>query len=295
MKIFFPSYYKDFECIADRCLHSCCIGWEIGVDTDTLEKYESLSERKDILCHIKDGEIILCDGGRCPFLRTDGLCQIIADHGEAYVSEICREHPRFYHRAGERIEGGIGASCEEAARIILSSDSYDNFYIAEWRGEPAEETDFNAVSYRTEIYSLLCGALSYGEKLLKIKEMFCLTDRLYSDEKWNEILFGLEYLDEEHRGLLCVGETEASAEQQPYLERFLAYLVFRHVSVAENYENMRARLGFCMLLTRILESFVSKEHPTFNQIADFVRIISEEIEYSEDNTSSLIFEIECAL
>ena len=24
-----PSYYKTFQCIADKCEHSCCIGWEI--------------------------------------------------------------------------------------------------------------------------------------------------------------------------------------------------------------------------------------------------------------------------
>ena len=27
-----PDYYKEFQCIADQCEHSCCIGWEIDVD-----------------------------------------------------------------------------------------------------------------------------------------------------------------------------------------------------------------------------------------------------------------------
>ena len=40
MKLFAPEYYKDFVCIADRCKHSCCVGWEIDVDKDTLEKYK---------------------------------------------------------------------------------------------------------------------------------------------------------------------------------------------------------------------------------------------------------------
>ena len=44
MKLFAPSYYKDFACIADRCQHSCCVGWEIDIDPDTLAHYETRSE-----------------------------------------------------------------------------------------------------------------------------------------------------------------------------------------------------------------------------------------------------------
>ena len=42
MKLYAPSYYKKFKCIADKCEHSCCIGWEIDIDEETLEKYEKL-------------------------------------------------------------------------------------------------------------------------------------------------------------------------------------------------------------------------------------------------------------
>ena len=39
MKEVFPNYYKKFKCIADKCKHNCCIGWEIDIDNDTLEFY----------------------------------------------------------------------------------------------------------------------------------------------------------------------------------------------------------------------------------------------------------------
>ena len=42
MKLYAPSYYKDFKCIADKCAHNCCIGWEIDIDEISLEKYKSL-------------------------------------------------------------------------------------------------------------------------------------------------------------------------------------------------------------------------------------------------------------
>jgi hypothetical protein len=34
---------------------------------------------------------------------------------------------------------------------------------------------------------------------------------------------------------------------------------------------------------------------SFEEIAESARILSEEIEYSEDNTASLIFDIECEI
>ena len=34
-----PSYYKTFQCIADKCEHSCCIGWEIDIVEDSYDYY----------------------------------------------------------------------------------------------------------------------------------------------------------------------------------------------------------------------------------------------------------------
>ena len=42
MKIYVPDYYKDFRCLAGDCKHSCCIGWEIDIDEDTLDYYKSV-------------------------------------------------------------------------------------------------------------------------------------------------------------------------------------------------------------------------------------------------------------
>lgn len=37
-----PDYYERFHCIADRCRHNCCIGWEIDVDEDALAAYRTV-------------------------------------------------------------------------------------------------------------------------------------------------------------------------------------------------------------------------------------------------------------
>ena len=44
MKEVFPNYYKKFKCIKDKCKHNCCIGWEIDIDEDTMDLYNSLDE-----------------------------------------------------------------------------------------------------------------------------------------------------------------------------------------------------------------------------------------------------------
>ena len=290
MTVYRPLYHKNFKCIAEKCAHSCCVGWEISVDEDTFNKYKALN-REDILLNIENGEIALCDGGRCPFLLADGLCRIISEFGENYTSQICREHPRFYHRVGDRVEGGIGLSCEEACRIVLSSDSYTEFYEDGHNPDIAEETNFDSISHRDFIYSLLCDkGVSYDKTIGLIKEKYSLKTHIHSAGEWNEILDELEYLDESHREILVfrVGR----GEHYDVYRRFLAYLVFRHVSVAEGYENLRARLGFCLLLTRIFEGLTAESDMSFESICELARIISEEIEYSEDNTAELIFEFE---
>lgn len=288
MEIFSPSYYNSFRCIADKCRHSCCVGWEISVDEGTMEKYLALG-REDILMHIDDGEIKLCDNGRCPFLLDSGLCRIISELGDGYTSLICQRHPRFFHRVGNRLECGIGLSCEEACRIVLSSDGYSEFVISDIDADAAEETDFDTISHREYLYSVLKGSLDYKSKVDTIKGKYDIAD-IHSLEEWEEILSSLEYLDDSHRGIFRVGSSYNVSEE--YLERFLAYLIFRHASVADSYDNLRARLGFCLLLSDILAGYLADGEHSFAEICDYARIISEEIEYSEDNTDSLIFEFE---
>ena len=294
MKVYYPDYYKKFKCIAGDCRHSCCIGWEISVDRDTLQSYARLDA--DLCNHINSetGIIELCESGRCPFLCDDGLCRIISDLGEEYISHICREHPRFYHRVTDRVECGIGMSCEEASRVILSSDNYFEFYSVERSdAEWADESDFDAIEYRRIIYSILSDrAISVSERIEKIKSEFSILDSIHTFDEWNEILSELEYLDDEHRQMLSLDFFDAREGCELYLERFFAYLIFRHLSIATSLENLRARLGFCLLLLSVFEYNISKIDNDFGKITDVARVISEEIEYSDDNTDMLIFEFE---
>lgn len=296
MKIYAPSYYKEFKCIADKCKNSCCIGWEIDVDKISLGKYQSLtSEYGRIIAQSISSQgythhFIQDEEKRCPHLDATGLCRIITELGEDYLCDICREHPRFYNNTPGGREAGLGMSCDEACRIILSSDGYDEFIeLGECEGE-AEPFLINPLPTREEVFRILKSLDSYEEKLAKISERFKVSLSINTKRKWRRIIKELEYLDPTHRELFsCFSAdipTPINLEKQ--LERMLAYLVYRHVSVEESVEGMRCALGFALFCERLLCSVMMKNKTM--KLEDAARIISAELEYSEENTDSIMME-----
>lgn len=291
MKLYAPAYYKDFACIADRCTHSCCIGWEIDVDAKTLDLYQSLdgdyaSAIKDSIAYDDTPHFALAAHERCPHLDERGLCRIIKAYGQDALCEICREHPRFYHQTPHGTEVGLGLACEEACRIVLGSDVFAQMtLIGEVDGE-ADADAYDATLPRARVYEILQDAsLSYDQKLARISKEFCVCAAQKSDDAWCELLCALEYLDESHRALFMLYATDAEVlpHRHPLLARALAYFVYRHCSDAINREDFAACLGLSLFLERLLASLIAAGQDAY----DAARILSEEIEYSEDNTDIL--------
>ncbi len=291
MKLYAPAYYKLFTCIADRCRHSCCIGWEIDVDADTRALYDSLDGdyAKTIRASIDDAEtphFTLAAHDRCPHLDEQGLCRIIQAYGQDALCDICREHPRFYHETPHGTEAGLGLACEEACRIVLFADDYDQMIeIGEPDGEPYTDA-FDATALRARVYAILKDTtLGYDARLARISQEFGVRTTVRTDDAWCELLGELEYLHEEHTGLFMLYGTDADvmAWQEPILARALAYFVYRHCSDAADESDFTASLGLALFLERLLASLIAAGHDAL----DSARIISEEIEYSEDNTDTL--------
>lgn len=292
MKLYAPKYYTDFKCIADRCPHSCCVGWEIDIDEDTLEKYQALGGYgeviRDSISYDGAPHFKLGAGERCPHLDGCGLCRIIANVGEEYLCGICREHPRFYNFT-DVCEVGLGMSCPEAARIILGSSDYvETVEIGAVEAEPYE-LEFDARAERGAIYATLgdvsCG---YGERLEKIYRRYGIY--LGSDDEWLGLLDSLEYLDAAHRELFMkYSSARCPDERDEVLERFLAYFIYRHCTEASDAEDFCARLSFCLFCERLFAALICSEGASTDaEIARLASIISEEIEYSEDNTAVLM-------
>lgn len=291
MKLYAPAYYKEFACIADRCKHSCCIGWEIDVDEDTRALYDTLDGdyAGTIRASIDQTDIphfTLAAHERCPHLDERGLCRIITAYGQGALCEICREHPRFYHETPHGTEVGLGLCCEEACRIVLFAEHFDEMIaLGEIDGAPYTDA-FDATVQRARVYDILKDkSLCYEDRLARICAAFGVDAGIKNDNAWCELLCRLEYLHEEHTELfmLYTGDAEVLPWQQPILTNALAYFVYRHCSDAANEADFAASLGLSLFLERLLASLIASGHDAL----DAARIISEEIEYSEDNTDTL--------
>lgn len=121
-----PAYFDTFRCIAGACPDSCCKDWAVQVDETSAAYYRSLpGELGDCLRDVlqeEDGDTILTiTDGRCPMWRTDGLCRIQAELGEAALCNTCRDFPRLTHDYGDFVEQDLELSCPEAARILLNA------------------------------------------------------------------------------------------------------------------------------------------------------------------------------
>ena len=298
MKIYAPKYYSEFACVADKCTHSCCVGWDIYIDDRTMERYRSLDsayagEIRKSIEGIDEPKFRMCADGRCPHLDERGLCRIIIDSGEEYLSDICREHPRFYNESARGVEVGLGMACEEAARIILSSDNYRDFTVVDERDGEIEPSEFDAIGEIGRLFDILASDESYPTRLARIYSEWGISPARLDDSEWRGLLAGLEYLDTGHAEIMSVysSAVKTSADIEKILERALAYFVYRHCTAAREEADFRASLGLALFLERLFASVMTSEAVKGLEGATRVaRIISEELEYSEENTDTIRME-----
>ena len=285
----FPNYYGEFQCIADRCDHNCCIGWEIDIDPDTLAFYEGLgSAGKFITDAVLYGETPCFkqdERGRCALLDERGLCKIITSFGEEALCDICRDHPRFRNFLPDRTETGLGLCCPEAARIILGQR--EEFTV------PYPDDD-NFAALRQKVFSVLQDesvplddAVGAALDIVGGREIEADYNMLY-------VFFAsLERLDKRWDGylsLLTRNAEEFSGFDRAF-RRLLCYFVFRHISP----DNITYGVCFAALSYRVIRRiFAACDSRDFETLCDIARAYSAEIEYSDENLDAVfsLFEFE---
>ena len=148
MLLRYPSYYKRFSCIAERCEDTCCAGWEIDIDDDSYEYYMGIEGefgerlRRNIQEYPSDGEdvyeahgFVLKEDKRCPFLDNKGLCELYRELGEDALCDVCTDTPRNFLEYGGAREISISAACAEAGRLIYGEAGKITFVEEEVSGE----------------------------------------------------------------------------------------------------------------------------------------------------------------
>lgn len=268
MRIFAPTYYKDFKCIADKCRHNCCIGWEIDIDEATLRRYRNDDGIMNKVSLIYTPHFVLGEDERCPFLGNDNLCEIIKQHGEGYLCQICRDHPRFYNEFDSRTEVGIGLTCEAAARLIIDNDLFieEIAQDEELSYSSVEEKDF--FEQRDEIFQSRPSDYKYLLPNIMVAELARLFKELERlDPEWDDVLD--RHLDRYDK----IHQTDVDTQEAT---RLFHYFVFRHLH--------KYGLPFCVLCTYFILSLDG-------DIYEIARQFSSEIEYSDQNIDALIEEV----
>ena len=147
MRVTVPDYYENFHCLAGNCPHTCCEKWEVVIDEDSAAFYETVpgplgGKLRTALKRDEDGDLCFpLNGGRCPFLDGENLCEIHKELGEAATSVTCQEHPRFTEDYGSFREVTLSASCPAANALLLGSEGPLTFHTFET--DEAEEEEMN--------------------------------------------------------------------------------------------------------------------------------------------------------
>ena len=162
-----PDYYNKFKCTADKCEATCCAGWQIVIDEDSLERYEKeqsaygevLRDRVDW----EEGVFKQDDCKRCAFLNPDNLCDMYKRLGEESLCMTCTNYPRHIEEFENVREITLAISCPEVARIILGQTKPVTFFEEEVEvgGEEEEFEDFDPFffSYLEDARKILMGIL----------------------------------------------------------------------------------------------------------------------------------------
>lgn len=163
MEYTIPHYLEQFRCVAAECEDTCCAGWAIMIDENSLEKYKNLEGafgnrlrnsidwEKGCFCQYEK---------RCAFLNEDNLCDLHIEAGEHMLCDTCRDYPRHIEEFEGLREGSLSLSCIEAAKIILGCKEPVQFIHFEDDVEDEEYEDFD--------YLLFTKLMDAREKIIAV-------------------------------------------------------------------------------------------------------------------------------
>lgn len=169
--------YDKFKCIADKCKFTCCSGWDINVDSNTYDKWKNKENGTYLLDNIKfkksNGENsylikkeIKAD---CPFLSDKGLCNIVINEGEDYLSSTCKRFPRIESTFDDTKELTLSCSCPEVVNII--SDIKEKI-VMDSKDESSYVDNLGALKIRETLINIIQKEdINLGKKLIVSYDM----------------------------------------------------------------------------------------------------------------------------
>lgn len=295
MKIVKPTFYKTFKCIAGDCPDSCCQGWEVDADSDSLEYYKTLDNSLEIKKRIDsvlskdefDNTIFtLAPKKRCPFLNDKNLCDMHIAIGGEHTPYTCRTFPRFIYDFGGTREIGISFSCPVASDMMYNTESFDfetevnsdlptlndidaekYFLLYKGRAEAYKIAKDKNKSIRERLNDLLDLGVLLQEKLLPYDEGG--DDIAFFDVFKNPELINPEWKEKvENFSLKQVSDTQSN-------ENILMYFLYKYLMQAVYDDDALSKIKMAVLGVLI--------NTYFGEDSWTVHLWSKETEHSQYN------------
>lgn len=251
--------YDKFKCIADKCEFTCCKGWEINIDNSTYNKWKS--ENLDYLLEkveVKDKKEVYFinkeNHDDCPFLDKQGLCDIVKNHGEEYLSLTCHTFPRIENVFDDRRELSLSCSCKEVVEIISNLNKKINLSLE------------NYIRINDDL-----SELRIREALIYIMQQ----ENIYLEYK---LIICFEML-------LSILENESFNKKEDLLEEIEKYRDRNYIqNIILTYKNIELDIYDSIeevnnLFLDIIENY--KEIPMFNDILSDISSFAEEFEIED--------------
>lgn len=153
MRYIKPDYFEDFSCVAGACPDTCCAGWQIMIDEDSLEYYGKVQgefgKRLRNSIDWQEGAFYQCNR-RCAFLNEKDLCDIYTELGEGALCNTCKNYPRHVEEYEGLRELSLSLSCPIAAKMILEQTKFPVFEETEdeaWEDLAEEFEDFDVLLF----------------------------------------------------------------------------------------------------------------------------------------------------
>lgn len=295
MKIVKPTFYKTFKCIAGDCPDSCCQGWEVDADSDSLEYYKTLDNSLEIKKRIdsvlskdefNNTIFTLAPKKRCPFLNDKNLCDMHIAIGGEHTPYTCRTFPRFIYDFGGTREIGISFSCPVASDMMYNTESFDfetevnsdlptlndidaekYFLLYKGRAEAYKIAKDKNKSIRERLNDLLDLGVLLQEKLLPYDEGG--DDIAFFDVFKNPELINPEWKEKvENFSLKQVSDTQSN-------ENILMYFLYKYLMQAVYDDDALSKIKMAVLGVLI--------NTYFGEDSWTVHLWSKETEHSQYN------------
>lgn len=298
MKTVYPGYYKKFRCIADKCKHSCCVGWEIDIDEDSLSYYEAIegdfaNRLRKSISYDGTPHFILKEDDRCPFLNEKRLCDMYIELGEESLCDICTDHPRFRNYYADCVEMGVGLCCEAAAELILNNKEPFELVNFDLSDDTYTDEEREVLTLRSELIDIM------KDRSISVRERhewmlsqvgFSMSERPISE--WCDFYLKLERLDPHWGELLCrLRDADISdvysvlnKKNEIAAEQLTIYFLYRYIAGEATVDEIPSLPGFAVISVRMILALLTLDP---DNIADFARMYSSEIEYSDENVAMI--------